>query len=103
MSIYRYFPRVGTAHLDPFNRPMLDETRSPETIMRVIFCIALCFATFGLVQWPKPVLAATADEATKSLRNLSAPQRKSLLEEGARKEGVYLDELDRLPQDRRRF
>ncbi|MGZ8483377.1 MAG: ABC transporter substrate-binding protein [Candidatus Binatia bacterium] len=56
-------------------------------MLRLIFCFFFYSATFGWVEWPKPLLAATADEAAKSLRNLSAPQRKSLLEEGARKEG----------------
>ena len=56
-------------------------------MLRLIFCFFFYSATFGLVEWPKPLLAATADEATKNLRNLSAPQRKRLLEEGARKEG----------------
>ena len=56
-------------------------------MLRLIFCFYFYTATFGLVEWSKPLLAATADEAAKSLRNLSAPQRKSLLEERARKEG----------------
>ena len=56
-------------------------------MLQLVFCLLFYSATFGLVEWPKPLLAATADEATKSLRNLTAPQRKSLLEEGARKEG----------------
>jgi hypothetical protein len=67
--------------------PAVDETysKSAETIMlRLIFCFFFYSATFGLVKWPMPLLAATADEATKNLRNLSAPQRKRLLEEGAR-------------------
>ncbi len=32
-------------------------------MLRLIFCFFFYSATFGLVEWPKPLLAATADEA----------------------------------------
>jgi hypothetical protein len=38
-------------------------------MLRLIFCFFFYSATFGLVEWPKPLLAATADEATKNLRD----------------------------------
>ncbi len=56
-------------------------------MLRLIFVFFIFSATIGLVQRPKPLLGATVDEVTKSLRSLSGAQRKSFLEEGARKEG----------------
>src|SRR5512147_455589 len=69
---------------------MLDAaySRSAETLMvRLILGLLLCAASTGLIDGPEPLPAATVDEVTKSLRTLNGAQRKSFLEEGARKEG----------------
>jgi len=56
-------------------------------MLRSIFGFFIYAAAFGAIFGAKPGPAATADEVTKSLRSLSGAQRKSLLDEGARKEG----------------
>jgi len=54
---------------------------------RLILGLFLCAAAIGIIDGPAPLPAATVDEVAKSLRSLSSVQRKTFLEEGARKEG----------------
>src|SRR3954471_441772 len=69
---------------------MLDATcsRSAEVrMLRLLLRLVLLTAGISLVEGPGFVPAATVDEVGKNLRSLTGVQRKTFLEDGARKEG----------------
>ncbi len=54
---------------------------------RLILGLFISAAAAGLIDGPKPSPAATVDEVVKSLRSVNGAPRRTLLEDGARKEG----------------